>query len=254
VLHVLGTNNGRLKMQHGGESQPQPADLGKAQGQAEQLPLGLVAKMRERTRELHSRAERTGIVNEIIRGLSNISGYKLFLRNLHPAYQQMERGFQRHEHNPALAFLVPQELCRARAIEADLHMLEGPDWANKLPLLPVGQLYAERVAQASEGDGGRLIAHAYSRYLGDLSGGQILKRLLGRSLNIGPEALAFYDFPDIKDVDAFKTAYKTAIDDAEKNIDDVNAVVEEAAVAFELNIVLSDAAHEATRATEMIAP
>jgi heme oxygenase len=36
--------------------------------------------------------------------------------------------------------------------------------------------------KAAEGDGTRLIAHAYTRYLGDLSGGQILQRLLARSL------------------------------------------------------------------------
>ncbi len=43
-----------------------------------------------------------------------------------------------------------------------------------------------------------LVAHAYVRYLGDLSGGQQLKRIVTRSLAIGPRLrrIAFYDFGD----------------------------------------------------------
>ena len=57
------------------------------------------------------------------------------------------------------------------------------------------------VPPAFAADAPRLIAHAYVRYLGDLSGGRIVGRILARSPGLGPEALSFYDFPGIADPD-----------------------------------------------------
>ncbi len=98
------------------------------------------------------------------------------------------------------------------------------------------------MAQAAADNGERLIAHAYTRYLGDLSGGQILKRLLERSLGLGPDALSFYEFPAIADIAVFKSGLHAAIA-AATSVVDVVAVVEEAAMAFRLNIELSRAIH-----------
>ena len=71
-----------------------------------------------------------------------------------------------------------------------------------------------RVAMAAQGDGMRLVSHAYVRYFGDLSGGQVLKRLLGQSMALPPEALTLYDFPGISDPQAFKDEMRNAIDRA----------------------------------------
>ena len=86
-----------------------------------------------------------------------------------------------------------------RALERDLDVLAGPDWPRTIALLPEGKRYAEVVAAASGGAGDRLLAHAYTRYLGDLSGGQVIGRLLGRSLGMTEEALSFYRFAAIED-------------------------------------------------------
>ena len=204
------------------------------------LEHGLVAAMRKRTHALHAQAERSGIVNEILRGRSTRFGYALFLQNLMPAYREMEDGLSRRADAPAIGAVARSELYRSCALEADLACLQR-DETWQLPLLPAGERYRRQVARAAEGDGSRLVAHAYARYLGDLSGGQILKRLLARTMHLEPEALSFYDFPAIADADAFKTAYRKAIDEAADDIPDVGAVIEEAAAAFQLNIALSDA-------------
>jgi len=100
-------------------------------------------------------------------------------------------------------------------------------------------------ARAAAGDGSRLIAHAYIRYLGDLYGGQILRRILARSLGLGAPSLSFYDFPAIADAEAFKAGYRAALDQAALEIEDCAGVVEEAALAFELNIAVSMAVGDA---------
>jgi heme oxygenase len=153
----------------------------------------LSGALRERTAELHTQAERAGIVNDILRGTATRHGYALLLRNLLPAYEAMESGLDRHR------------------------------------------------------DGGRLIAHAYARYLGDLSGGQILKKLLGKSIGLTAPELTFYDFPAIADQRAFKDEFRDALDRAGDEVSDFDAVVEEGAAAFRLNIDVSNAVQAEAR-------
>jgi heme oxygenase len=168
------------------------------------------------------------------------------LRNLLPAYRQLEAGLEAHRHSPATRAAARCEIYRAPALLSDISAIFGSEWENTLPLLAAGEQYRRRVAVAAEGDGTRLIAHAYTRYFGDLSGGQVLKRLLARSLGLQPQELAFYDFPKIKEIEAFKQDYRRAIDDSSASITVIGPVVLEAMTAFELNIAVSEAVQQAT--------
>lgn len=198
----------------------------------------IVTALYLRTKALHVEAERSGIIRDLLRGEATREGYLLLMRNLLPAYQAMEQGLARHRGSPALGELAHYSLDRAPAIEADLVALCGAHWNRSVPLLAAGDIYARRIAKAAEGDGTRLIAHAYTRYLGDLSGGQILQRLLARSLDLQPSELSFYDFAH-SDLDALKADYRQAIDSAGALAPDPQAVIEEGAIAFSLNIDLS---------------
>jgi heme oxygenase (biliverdin-producing, ferredoxin) len=199
----------------------------------------IVTALYLRTKALHVEAERSGIIRDLLRGEATREGYLLLLRNLLPAYQAMEQGLARHRGSPALGELAHYSLDRAPAIEADLVALCGVHWSQGVPLLAAGDVYARRIAKVAEGDGARLIAHAYTRYLGDLSGGQILQRLLARSLDLQPSELSFYDFARIPDLDTLKGDYRQAIDCAGALAADPQAVIEEGAIAFSLNIDLS---------------
>ncbi len=212
---------------------------------AEQPEPGLSTAFRQRTSSLHSQAERSGIVQDMLRGRVTREGYALLLRNLLPAYEGMEAELERRRCLPAFHAVANRAVYRAGAIEADLRALYGRLWADRLPLLPAGRLYARRIETVAAGDGACLIAHVYTRYLGDLNGGQILKRLLGQSLGLKSEALSFFDFPEIADMDRFKTDYRNAIDRAACEIANIAPVIEEAATAFDLNIRVSKAVQEA---------
>lgn len=203
------------------------------------LPVSVVTALYLRTKALHVEAERTGIIRDLLRGEASLEGYILLLRNLLPAYQAMEQGLERHRDSPGLTALAKFRLDRAPAIETDLAALCGSGWKRDIPMLNAGDIYARRIAKAAEGDGVRLIAHAYTRYLGDLSGGQILQRLLVRSLNLKPAELTFYDFPQFSDIAVLKTDFRNALDTAGTLATDPQAVVEEGAIAFSLNIDLS---------------
>jgi hypothetical protein len=79
--------------------------------------------------------------------------------------------------------LIDPAVWRHDALSHDLVRLAGEDWRDSLPPIEAAKRYVDRIKAAGEGDGARLIAHAYVRYLGDLNGGQALTKLLGRSLD-----------------------------------------------------------------------
>ena len=208
--------------------------------------LSLTQMMRDRTHRLHARAERSGIVNALLRGKASRYSYALLMRNLVPAYQALEAGLDAHRHLPDMRGIARHELYRIPALTFDLTELFGHEWDVALPLLPAGAEYGRRVAIAAEGDGARLIAHAYTRYLGDLSGGQVLKRLLLSSPGLRLQEVSFYDFPLIDGIEDFKKHYRCSIDGYAASRPDLEMIVGEAVTAFEMNIAVSEAVHEAS--------
>lgn len=195
--------------------------------------------LRDRTQPLHNLAERSGIVRDILIGRASRHGYALFLRNLLPAYEALEAGLTRNCDTRGIDVIAIPEIYRAGTLISDLNAIAGSSWLRSLPLLPAGERYAQRVDRAADGDAARLIAHAYTRYLGDLNGGQALRRVLARSLDLKPRMLTFYDFPEIGDLKSFAADYRNAIDCAGRSAADANSVIEEAATAFQYNIDVS---------------
>jgi heme oxygenase len=204
-------------------------------------PQGLADALRDATQALHTRAERTGLVNDILRGQASREDYAVFLRNLLPVYEALEQGLERRRGLPEIGELAQPSVYRAASLIADLEALHGPGWADEIPILPVGRDYAARLIQIAADDPSRLIPHAYVRYLGDLNGGQVLKRLLARALNLPATMLGFYEFQDIADLQSFRGWYRDAFDAAGTQIADFAPLCEEAQAAFSLNIALSDA-------------
>lgn len=207
--------------------------------QAWDVADGLADALRNHTQTWHRRAERSGIIHALLRGQASRAAYALFLRNLLPAYQQLETALDDNRQEPSLRHIARAEVYRAPAIMADLNALCGPHWIQTLPVLAAGRAYADRIGALAGGEA--LIAHAYVRYLGDLNGGQIIQRRLVHSLGLAPEALGFYAFPAIAAVDQFTAEYRLGFDRAGAEIAQPQTVLTEACLAFELNIALSEA-------------
>jgi heme oxygenase len=81
------------------------------------------------------------------------------------------------------------------------------------------------------------VAHAYTRYLGDLSGGQLLKKIAQRAMNLSSgDGLAFYEFNSISDEQEFKQNYKRAMDSLPLTTDLAEQIVAEANLSFTMNM------------------
>ena len=82
-----------------------------------------------------------------------------------------------------------------------------------------------------------LLAHAYTRYLGDLSGGQVLGRIAQKSIGLkSNEGLSFFAFPGVSSPNLFKQLYRSRMNSVELTEEQRNAVLEEAVRSFEFNI------------------
>ena len=82
-----------------------------------------------------------------------------------------------------------------------------------------------------------LVAHAYTRYLGDLSGGQVLGKITQKSLGLSSnEGLAFFSFPGVTSPNRFKQLYRSRMNTIELTEEERAEVLEEAVSAFEFNI------------------
>lgn len=205
----------------------------------------LAARLRAETQALHTEAERSGYVQKILKKQASQKGYALFLRNLQPAYQALERNLSSHIEHPILGLFGWPELFRREAIDGDLTALAGRSWLDTLPTLPAGAAYAARIDDVAATAPVRLIGHAYVRYIGDLSGGQIVKALLTTSPGLTADMLTFYDFPGIADAGAYKHEFRLALDRAGVLSGEEEAIVDEALTAFRLNIDLSLALQDA---------
>lgn len=81
------------------------------------------------------------------------------------------------------------------------------------------------------------MAHAYTRYLGDLSGGQVLGKITQKSMGLrGGEGVSFFSFPGVTSPHRFKQLYRSRMNSIELTEEERAAMLEEAVQAFELNI------------------
>lgn len=81
------------------------------------------------------------------------------------------------------------------------------------------------------------MSHAYTRYLGDLSGGQVLGKLTQKSLGLSSkEGILFFSFPGVSSPHRFKQLYRSRMNSIELTERERAAVLEEAVSSFEFNI------------------
>jgi heme oxygenase len=196
----------------------------------------LSRRLRDDTQDLHTIAERSGIMRPLLRGTLEPRAYARLLRNLYAIYAALEGGLRQHAGHAVLAPFAHDALFRLDRLERDLLTIEGPDWRRSLETTETARRYADRLAT---GDAWLLLAHAYVRYLGDLSGGQHIARIVRRALGAGLEsAVEFYDFTELGDLEVFKAQVRSELDRIQPSADCAAELVAEARWAFEAHAEL----------------
>lgn len=201
------------------------------------MSIELATMLKEGTKKSHTMAENVGFVKCFLKGVVEKNSYRNLVANLYFVYSAMEEEMAKHTEHPILSQIYFPELNRKASLEEDLQYYFGNNWRETVSPSPAGEAYVKRIREVSAQSPELLVAHSYTRYLGDLSGGQILKGIAQRAMNLEDGAgTSFYEFEEISDEKAFKNTYRQALN--ELPIDQVTAdnIVEEANDAFGLNM------------------
>ncbi|KAF8511919.1 heme oxygenase 1 [Gautieria morchelliformis] len=173
------------------------------------LTLDVTTLLREGTASSHDQASNTDAAGWLTRGELDKDEYVRFLIILWHVYSNLEESLERHAAHPTLAPTYnPTLLFRTQALSSDIaHLLSTPEstWSehpiahsiSSAPPAPLAQ-YLERIrVVGSSPDPSALLAHAYVRYLGDLSGGQIIRRHISKAYDLDTASglgTQFYEF------------------------------------------------------------
>ena len=202
--------------------------------------MSLALALKEGTKESHSAAENTKFVASFLRGVVDYEEYRKLLTNFYYVYDTMEQRIRETE-DPMVLAIRSEDLERKEAIERDLEYYYGPDWKEKQEPSEACNKYCHRLNEVAEKDPYLLVAHHYTRYIGDLSGGKILKEITARVLNPPQgKGLDFYEFPSIPNAKEFKNNYRAVLDNLDCDEQQINALITEANYAFRLNMYMFD--------------
>lgn len=202
--------------------------------------------LRERTWTNHGDSEGADFMKDLMTGKGTREDYIALVAQHYFIYEAIEAAAEQFAADPVAAPFITAQLTRLPAIEDDLEFLIGPDWRALISPLPTTARYADRVrAIASEGWAGGFIAHHYTRYLGDLSGGQVIRTLMQRQFGFETNGVGFYLFDQIAKPKEFKETYRDQLDAVAWDESERERVIEEVVAAYKFNtelfVDLSDA-------------
>lgn len=196
------------------------------------VPAGLAGRLRDATGVAHTAAERSAFVKHLFKGTLPRDGYVGLLRALQPVYVALEAAMGAHKDDAVVGMVYDPALNRAASLEQDLEFFAGRDWRS-IPVVKSASDYAAHLT----GLGGRmprgLVAHAYVRYLGDLSGGQMMGRSVAKTYDAGEAGTNFYNFKDVADMNGRKNAYRAVLSALPLTPKEQDEVVQEAITGFD---------------------
>ncbi|MEU6157347.1 biliverdin-producing heme oxygenase [Streptomyces sp. NPDC047130] len=196
--------------------------------------------IRTATRAQHTEAESSGFLSAMLAGDLGLEGYARYTEQLWFVYRALEETAAALRDDPVAGPFVRPELMRLPALERDLAHLRGPDrWREAVPL-PVTEEYAARIAACARDWPAGYVAHHYTRYLGDLSGGQIIRGTAEKTWGFARkgDGVRFYVFDSVPNPAAFKRDYRARLDALPLDDDGRRRVVDECRRAFTLNAAL----------------
>jgi heme oxygenase (biliverdin-producing, ferredoxin) len=199
----------------------------------------LSLRLREATQHSHTAAENTAFMKCMLKGIVEWQSFRKLIANLYFIYSSLETELQRHIAHPVVGLIYFPELNRQEHLQQDLSFYYGQNWRNIIAPSTAAQIYVDRIQFVSRTEPALLVAHSYTRYMGDLSGGQGLKNVVRAALQLPANlGTALYEFDQMATVPAqraFKERYRQALDSLPVDEETAQRIAVEANDAFALN-------------------
>jgi heme oxygenase len=191
--------------------------------------------LRERTWSSHGDSEGADFMSDLMSGRGTRDDYIALVAQHFFIYEALEAAAETMADNEIAAPFISPHLTRLPAIEADLEFLLGPEWREAVSPLPTTQRYVDRINGVAAVWPGGFIAHHYTRYLGDLSGGQVIRTLMQRQFGFETNGVGFYLFDEIASPKRFKETYRDQLDAVSWTTEERDRVIDEVLIAYRFN-------------------
>ncbi|MFC5679552.1 heme oxygenase (biliverdin-producing) [Aeromicrobium endophyticum] len=197
---------------------------------AETQDASLSALLRSGSQAEHTAAEGSTFMSELLAGRIDAAGYAHFLGLLRRVYEALEGTAAELAADPLASAVIDPAIERLAAIDADLD-----HWGRVTVDSPAADAYVARIRESASW-GGLFVAHHYTRYLGDLSGGQAIGRIIAREFGlVDGVGTAFYAFEHVPKPKLYKDAYRARLDALPLDHAERERVLDEVKTVFSLN-------------------
>jgi heme oxygenase len=215
-------------------------------------PAAFSTLLRAATLDRHREASTSAFVTDLLGGRLGVDAFARYTEQLWFVYGALEAAAGRLAADPVAGPFVRPELFRLTELGRDLAHLRGPEWRARLTALPATRTYAARVRKCAEHWPGGYVAHHYTRYLGDLAGGQIIRDTAERTWGFAHkgEGVRFYVFEGIPNPAAFKRHYRALLDAIRADEREKQRIVAECRRAYALNTAVFQALTDELRLPE----
>ncbi|KAB7849280.1 heme oxygenase (biliverdin-producing) [Streptomyces mobaraensis] len=185
----------------------------------------------------HTEAENSSFMSDLLGGRLGVTAYRRYTEQLWFVYRALEAAAPALAHDPVAGPFIRPELARTACLERDLAHLGGPGWRTGLTPLPATEAYAARIDECARDWPAGYVAHHYTRYLGDLSGGQVIRGTAEKNWGFDRkgDGVRFYVFDGIGSPTAFKRHYRELLDALPLDDLEKQQVVAECKRAFAFN-------------------
>jgi heme oxygenase len=193
--------------------------------------------IRTASHEQHTEAENSSFMSDLLGGRLGVPAYRRYTEQLWFVYRALEGASAALAQDPVAGPFIRPELARTAALERDLTHLGGSSWRDGLEPLAATAAYADRITACARDWPAGYVAHHYTRYLGDLSGGQIIRGTAEKTWGFARkgDGVRFYVFEGIGNPAAFKREYRELLDALPVDDLEKQRVVDECKRAFALN-------------------
>lgn len=189
--------------------------------------------LREETRQAHENAEHSVFMERLLDGSLGVGAFVSFQEQAYLFYSALEDAVEACSGDSRLGAVADRLLDRRAVLQEDLRALGGT--VDAVALEETAGYVAELQRIGRERDVPALVAHHYTRYLGDLAGGQVIGRLMVRHYGVSESATAFYRFPHIDKPKRYRDAYRGALDSMEFDAGEREHLLDAAREAFAYN-------------------
>ncbi|MFI6481935.1 heme oxygenase (biliverdin-producing) [Nonomuraea sp. NPDC050663] len=183
----------------------------------------------------HSSAEGEGYLDLLMGGKLSEREYGEMVAQHYFCYLALDAASRRLADHPVAGRFVFPELYREEALVRDLVTVYGPDWESRIAPSKSTRTLMARIEQVSDWPGG-YVAHHYTRYMGDLSGGQFIRMELQKIYGYGKGGgVDFYFFDEVGSLPRFKNEYRARLDALDPDEAEAKRIIKETKLAYQLN-------------------